>query len=64
MIDNLKKLKDEILNIKEELPKFSSEQVRDLIWDEAKYDRKEDHCTSYILRLGRIQLLQIVEETI
>lgn len=64
MIDNLEKLKVEILNIKEDLPKFSAAQIRDMIWDEVKYINKEDHCTSFVLRLGKIKLLEIVEQTI
>lgn len=64
MIDNLDRLKTEIKNIKEDLPKSSPEQIRDMVWDEAKFDRKEDHCTSYILQLGKIQLLAIVNQTI
>ena len=59
-IETLESLIAEIQDIRSDLPKSSPEQIRDMVWDEAKYVRKEDHCTSYILRLGKIQLLDIV----
>ena len=61
-IDNMDNLIKEIKNIREDLPEFSPEQIRDILWDEAKFHRKEDHRTSYILRLGKIQLLEIVSK--
>lgn len=59
-IETLESLIAEIQDIRKDLPTSSPEQIRDIVWHEAKFDRKEDHCISYILRLGKIQLLDIV----
>lgn len=61
-VNNLDSLLLEIQDIKHQLGDLSPEEISEILWEEAKFQRKEDPCFSYILRLGKLQLQKIVTD--